>query len=396
MLRLRQNEGGQPRPRVLVRFPEKPLEFIWVTAIEHPEQPGATLWVEEEELEYSNSDIEPVGRAAELKKSADAYFASIGTKNDSWTCMICGQWDDHWPPMCPNKHLCPELELQPIMGPSCGNHTPAAGDSLVDVDHWQCRICGEMDNHWPALCPYRYLNSIFDIYRGNRAGTSTYVPPGLGPAKGGDVFCRICGGMDHAPAICKHKHLVKEFKGTPPPIVTISKDNTPEPSSPRPCLLSSDYLVVPDIFDHVGGEREAAGGGLEQVEFFNSLGEMIHFIREANKKSKQTGKSMAERPIVVGGAVNRRLHQFEYCIVCCKYTDHPCFLCPYKQFVPPGEKVGPGCVLVCCLCGTEDCRMHQQRRAAPIVCFVCGAMFDHRTGDCTHSCWRWQDVSPQL
>lgn len=44
----------------------------------------------------------------------------------------------------------------------------------------------------------------------------------------------------------------------------------------------------------MGREREASAAGLEQVEFFNSLGEMIHFIWEANKKSKQTGKSMAE------------------------------------------------------------------------------------------------------
>lgn len=132
-----------------------------------PEQPAATLRVEEEELEYSNTDVLS-GRAEELRKSAEAYFASYGTKNDKWTCMICGQFDDHWPPMCPNKHLCPEVEHQPIMG--CP--TPAVGDSLVDDHHWQCRICGEMDNHWPAMCPYRYLNSIFDIYRGNRAGTA--------------------------------------------------------------------------------------------------------------------------------------------------------------------------------------------------------------------------------
>lgn len=84
MLHLRQNQGGKPKPRVMVRFPEKPLEFKWVTAIEHPEQPGATLWVEEEELEYSNTDVLS-GRAAELRKSAEAYFASYGTKNDNWT-----------------------------------------------------------------------------------------------------------------------------------------------------------------------------------------------------------------------------------------------------------------------------------------------------------------------
>lgn len=235
------------------------------------------------------------------------------------------------------------------------------------------------------MCPYRFLHSIFDIYRGNGAGTSTYVP--LGPAKGGDVFCRICGRMDHSAAICRHKHLVREFIGTPPPTVTIAKDESPKPCSPKPCLLSSDYLVVPDIFDHVGREkeREASGGGLEQVEFFNSLGEMVYFIREANKKSTQTGKSMAERPIVVGGAFNQRLHHLEYCIMCCKYTNHPGFLCPYNQFVPTGETVGPGCVLVCCLCGTEDCHMHQQRRAAPMTCSYCGAFYDHLTRDCPHT-----------
>lgn len=223
------------------------------------------------------------------------------------------------------------------------------------------------------MCPYRYLNSIFDIYRGNRAKEGDVT----------DVFCRICGGMDHASAICRHKHLVREFIGTRPPIITIAKDDTPRPCSPRPSLLSSDYLVVPDIYDHVGREREAAAAGLEQVEFFNSLGEVIHFIREANKKSTQTGKSMAERPIVVGGAFNRRLlDHFEYCIMCCKYTNHPASLCPYKQFVQTGEKVGPGCVLVCCFCGIEDCHMHQPRRAAPMTCFDCGAFFDHRTRDC--------------
>lgn len=120
--------------------------------------------------------------------------------------------------------------------------------------------------------------------------------------------------MDHESAICRHKHLVREFIGTPPPIVTIAKDDTPRPCSPRPSLLSSDYLVVPDIYDHVGREREAA-------------------------------------------------------------ADHPAFLCPYKQFVPTGEKVGPGCVLVCCRCGVEDCHMHQPRRAAPMTCFDCGAFF---------------------
>ncbi|KAK9932848.1 hypothetical protein M0R45_020070 [Rubus argutus] len=91
MLRLRQNEGGQPKSRVLVRFPEKPLELKWVKAIDHQEQQGAILWVEEE-LEYSNTDV--LSREGEeLRKYAAAYFASYGTKNDSWTCMICGQWD---------------------------------------------------------------------------------------------------------------------------------------------------------------------------------------------------------------------------------------------------------------------------------------------------------------
>ncbi|CAL8075974.1 unnamed protein product [Prunus armeniaca] len=79
-------------------------------------------------------------------------------------------------------------------------------------------------------------------------------------------------------------------------------------------------------------------------------------------------------------------------LVCLK--DHPRNLCPYLNYVPKGEKLGPKAMLVCLCCNQEDGHPNRDNWvgvAAYIRCSKCGANYDHRTKDCPvgyyNTCW---------
>ncbi|XP_040374711.1 uncharacterized protein LOC121052861 [Rosa chinensis] len=391
---------GKLKPMVLVRDPLRNWELKWVTTVENPEKPGQILWVKYmEALSEDDLDIPPLSeKMKEMKKTASRILSTRGTKTDQWVCGICNQWDDHWPPTCPytdDPTLTHFTTAQLIQAQGSNAEEPKynAADCLAQASkksgnvysHWQCRICGKIDDHWPPMCPYKCIYPDFAEYSDSASATgkSTFQMP-ESFTKGGDVmFCGICGARDHIPKTCYFKRCVKLFTGTPPPVKTIDV----RPSSPeRKFTWSTDFLVVPEEFLHTSMYQWVKPSGDVDEEFFASPAEMVEYIMEANKKSKPTG-SMAEKPVVVGGAFTSPRRPLEYCRICCKYIDHCDITCSYLEYVPPGATVGPGCLVVCSVCGSEKCDECRAQRVAPLYCLICGTKFDHLERDCPLKTW---------
>ncbi|KAM1240085.1 hypothetical protein FF1_045591 [Malus domestica] len=68
----------------------------------------------------------------------------------------------------------------------------------------------------------------------------------------------------------------------------------------------------------------------------------------------------------------------------CLREDHVVIICPYRYYVPRGEKVGPGGKLVCICCQKEGGHPGEEwvGKAVGNYCRICSSTYDHRTEDC--------------
>ncbi|RXH90008.1 hypothetical protein DVH24_032365 [Malus domestica] len=68
----------------------------------------------------------------------------------------------------------------------------------------------------------------------------------------------------------------------------------------------------------------------------------------------------------------------------CLREDHVVTICPYRYYVPKGEKVGPGGKLVCICCQKEGGHPGEEwvGKAVGNYCRICSSTYDHRTEDC--------------